>query len=274
MQHYHWTPNNYKLATASIALLSIVVWFVAFWGYSKLQVYAFAIRKSKEGPHFKRLSAGIMWLAWSLPIVTITTYALSHSVGTWPTFHNNQVIIANYISLIFPLIAFILISTAAFGLIGEDRPSPALLSARITMMVFLVIGVLYCFLVFRSLDLTSLSGSNNPYHLPVWMLIVTIIIPFLYGWFLGFLAAYGITIFSMNIVGLIYKHALLYLSIGLAIIILSAMAIQYVNSVFTYSDTVLYDTRFYLLIMFRIISASGFVLLAIGAHKLMKIEKV
>jgi hypothetical protein len=274
MQHYNWTSNDYKIATASIALLSIVVWFIAFWGYSKLQLYAHAIGKSKEGPHFKRLSTGIMWLAWSLPIVTISTYILSHSVIIWPSFHNNQVIITNYISLIFPLIAFILISTSAAGLVGEKRPNLTLMSARITMTVFLAIGVIYCFLVFRTLDLTSLTGSNNPYYLPVWILIMTIIIPFLYGWFVGLLAAYEITLFSVNIVGLIYKHALIYLSIGLAVIILSAIAIQYVNSVLTHSGAVLYDARLYLLIIFRIISASGFVLLAIGAHKLMKIEKV
>ncbi|MFI5270863.1 MAG: hypothetical protein ACHQT9_02360 [Candidatus Saccharimonadales bacterium] len=274
MQHYNWTSNDYKFATAATALLSIVVWFIAFWGYSQLQLYAHAIRKSKEGPHFKRLSTGIMWLAWSLPILTIATYALSHSVIIWPSFYNTQVIIFNYVSLIFPLIAFILISTSAAGLVAEKRPNLALLSARITMTVFLAIGVIYCFLVFRTLDLTSLTGSTNPYYLPVWILIMTIIIPFLYGWFVGLLAAYEIMLFSVHIVGLIYKQALLYLSIGLTVIILSAIAIQYVSSVLIHPDTVLYDTGLYLLIIFRIISASGFVLLAIGAHKLMKIEKV
>ena len=274
MHHYNWTANEYRVLTLAIAAPSIIVWLVAFWGYSKLQTYAHAIKNTKEGPNFKRLSYGLAWLAWSLPLVTIATYFLNHSTNIWTLNENTSIIIENYITLLVPLIALVIISTAASAMVGNSRLSLNLASARLTMMVFLSIGVVFCFLVFRSLDLTSLNGSSNPYHLPVWLLIITIIIPYLYAWFVGLLAAYEITLFSAGIGGILYRKALLYLAYGLAIIIVSAIASQYIASVVPRSSGIVFNYRLYTLIFFRVLSAAGFILVTIGANRLRKIEEV
>jgi hypothetical protein len=274
MGHYHLLPFEYRLVASAIALPSIAVWFVAFWGYGKLYEYSQAIIKSKEGPHFNRMAIGSSWLAWSLPIVMICSFTLTHLSNKWPTFHNTAIIISNYVSLIVPLVALAIISSASSGLIGKARLNLSPKSVRYIMLLFLAVGVAYCFLIFRSLDLTSIASANNPYYLPVWLLILTVIIPYLYAWFIGLLAAYEITQFTINIKGLLYKRALQFLAIGLVVIIVSAIAIQYTSSVFPRTGVLVINERLFLNLALHILSGAGFIIMAIGANRLKKIEEV
>ena len=272
--HHHLSATEYRLASAAIALPVIAVWFFAFWGYAKLREYSDTILKSHEGPHFDRLASGCAWLAWGLPLATISSLILGSLTTRWVGFHSTSIIITNYIALIVPLIAFVIISSAGNGLIGKERPRLDLTSARLTMVVFLAIGVAYCFFVFRSLDLTSLTSTQNPYFLPVWLTILSVIIPYLYAWFIGLLAAYEITLFSINMRGLLYRRALLYMVVGLVIIIVSSIALQYINSVWPRTDTIVFDFHLLIALIVRVVGGVGFIILAIGANRLKKIEEV
>jgi hypothetical protein len=274
MHHYNLSSIEYRIITATIALPTIAVWFAAFWGYSKLREYSQAISKSKEGPHFRKLGRGCAWLAWSLPLTTISAFILNCIADKWPAFHPSAIILSNYIALIVPFIAFIIISLAARDMVGKSRLNMELSSARLTMVLFLAGGLLYCFLIFRSLDLTSLASTKNSYFLPVWLMIISVIVPYLYAWFLGLLATYEIMIFSINVHGLLYRRALLYLVTGLMAVILSSIALQYVSSVIPRTGDLTFNYKLLLTLAIRIISGIGFFVLAIGASRLKKIEEV
>jgi hypothetical protein len=274
MQHYNLSVIEYRVVTAVIAIPVILVWFAAFWGYAKLREYSAAIAKSKEGPYFAKLGTGCIWLAWSLPLTTISGAILTGFGDRWPNFHPSAIILTNYIALIVPLIAFIIIGLAARDMIGKSRLNFDLPSARLTMVLFLGGGLLYCFLVFRSLDLTSLTSTHNSYFLPVWLMIVSVIIPYLYAWCIGLLAAYEIMLFSVNVRGLLYRRALLFMVIGLVAVILSSIALQYINSVVPRTGALVFDYKLLLTLVFRVVSGLGFFVLAIGASRLKKIEEV
>lgn len=274
VRHHHLSSFQTRLATAAVTLLTIGVWFVAFWGYAKLREYSETIKKSKEGPHFSRLATGLGWLAWGLPVSTLCSYAFTHIALHWTRLHATAIILSNYVELLVPLIAFIIIHTAANGMSNHKRPNLQLVSAQLTMLVFLVTGVAYCFFVFRSLDLTSLTSTNNPYYLPVWLMILTIIIPYLYAWFIGLLAAYGLTLFTVKIRGLLYRHALLYMVTGLVVIIVSSIALQYVSSVSPRMNILVFNYKLLVTLLTKIAGGVGFIILAIGANRLKKIEEV
>jgi hypothetical protein len=274
MHHYNLSAMEYRIVTAAIALPTIAVWFAAFWGYSKLREYSHIIKKSKEGPHFRHLSIGCAWLAWSLPLTTISAFILNGIADKWHNFHSSDIILSNYIALIVPFVAFIIISLAARDMIGKTRLNTELSSARLMMVMFFGAGLLYCFLIFRSLDLTSLSSTHNLYFIPVWLMIISVIIPYLYAWFLGLLAAYEILLFSVNVQGLLYRRALLYLVFGLAAVILSSIALQYINSVVPRTGDLVFNYKLLLTLVIRIISGIGFFVIAVGASRLKKIEEV
>ena len=274
MQHYHLSAIEYKIATAALAIPVIAVWFAAFWGYAKLQEYSQSIAKTKEGPYFERLGIGCAWLAWSLPITTIGSFILSGASNKWPAFHPTSIILANYIALIVPFFAFIIIGAAARSMIGKFRINLSLMSARLSMTLFLAGGIAYCFFILNKLDPTNLASTHNSYYLPVWLLIISVIVPYLYAWFIGLLAAYEISQFSANVYGLFYRKALLYLVTGLVAVILSAIALQYIDSIIPRSGNLIFNYKLLLTLVVRVVSGIGFFILALGASRLKKIEEV
>jgi hypothetical protein len=105
-------------------------------------------------------------------------------------------------------------------------------------------------------------------------MVLSVIVPYLYAWFVGLLAAYEITLFSKHIKGVLYRQALGLLAAGLITIIASFIALQYLNGIQPRVGYLLINYQLVLSSIFRIIGAGGFVMLTIGAARLKKIEDV
>lgn len=274
MHAYHLSAFQYRLILLAVTLPELVAWLVAFDGYARLRQYVYAIRKTPEGAHFDKLAAGSAWLAWSLPLPVILALLLNALSNAWPAFYSASIIIGNYFNLLLPLVAFILIGSAARGLVNNAKIRFSLSGARTIMLLFLIAGVSYCYFTFRHFDPKSLGSSQNPYFLPIWLMILTVIIPYLYAWFAGLLGAYEITLFSKQTTGVLYRQALRLLAGGLAVIIISSIAVQYMNSIQPLVGHLEINDRLVLISIFRVVGAGGFVLMAAGASRLKKIEEV
>jgi hypothetical protein len=271
---YHITAVEYRILLFATALPSIAVWLAAFIGFAKLQQYAHFISKTPEGIHFDQLARGCTWLAWSLPLPTIISLVLNALADHWPNFHPTAIILTNYSDLFIPLVAFSIIAQASRGLLSGTKTKFNLVNGRFIVLGFVTIGVLYCFLTFRRFDLTSLGATNNPYFLPIWLMVVSITVPYLYAWFIGTLAAYEITLFSKQVPGVLYRQALRLLVGGLLAVVLSSIALQYLNSVEPVVGHLMLNYKLVLTTMVRIVGGAGFIMLAIGASRLKKIEEV
>jgi hypothetical protein len=274
LQAYNLTTTQYRITQLLVIIPSLTIWFVAFLGYARFRQYASVVRTAREGGHFRQLARGCTWLAWSLPISAIATLILSAIGVRWPSLHATAIIISNYINLALPLIAFSLIGSASRGLVSDARLRFSLTNARVIMFGFLAAGVLYCYLVFRRLDLSSLGSTHNPFFLPIWLTVFTIIIPYLYVWFIGVLAAYEIAVFSKHTRGVLYRRAMSLLIGGLIAVIASSIALQYLNGVQPRLDHLVINYRLVLVVLFQCIAGIGFVLMAIGATRLKRIEEV
>jgi hypothetical protein len=271
---YHLSPLEYRTAIIAITLPSLLTWLVAFAGYAKLRQYVSVVRKSPEGPYFDKLANGCAWLAWSLPITSIFSLLTNAASDKWHTLHATSAILSNYLGLSLSVIAFSIIGAATRGLVNQAKLKFSLASIRSIMLFFLIAGVLYCYLIFRRLDLSSLSSAHNTYFLPIWLVVVSIIIPYLYAWFAGLLAVYEIRLFSRYTTGVLYRQALQLLMAGLTAIILSFIALQYITSVEPSKGHLVLGYRIVLISVFRIIGGGGFLLLAMGADRLKRIEEV
>ncbi len=275
LKTYNLSSFEYHCALVIIALPSLAIWLTAFIGYSKLQEYARLIKNTPEGPHFFELARGCGWLAWGLPLTTIAPFVLNATANHWHNFHPTAIIISNYLTLVVPLVAFSIIASASRGLMNTNPKAKFnQTSARLITLGFLTAGVLYCYLIFRQLDLRSIGSTSNPYFLPAWLMIMTITVPYLYAWFTGLLATYELGIFRKQAKGVLYRQALRFLIGGLVAVILSSIALQYLNSVVPRVGYLVIDYRLVLTSCFRIIGGAGFVLLTIGALRLKRIEEV
>lgn len=272
--HHLLSPYEYRVATALVGIPTVAVWFAAFWGYAKIQEYSHAIRKSTEGKYFKLLTHGLGWLAWGLPFVSIVTLTLEHTAIRYQSFEPTSIVLSNYVALVIQLIAFYVIATAASGMVGEARPSLSLSSARVLLLFFLTGGVLFCFLAFRNVYILGQPTTANAYHLPVSLVIITLIIPYLYAWFIGLQSVYEIYLYTMTMNGKLYRRKLRLVVLGLVLLIISYVAIQFLNVVMPRNGALIFDARLFSIIVVRVIEGLGFLTLAIGATQLLKIEEV
>ncbi|MDB5164456.1 MAG: hypothetical protein JWL89_82 [Candidatus Saccharibacteria bacterium] len=274
MQAYHLAPTQYHILLFVVVLPLILIWFAAFYSYAKLDQYAQLISKTPEGGDFVELARGVRWLAWGLAIPSLLSIILNSIANSRPGFLSTALITTNYFSLLIPLIGFSIIRKGAQGLTEHAKLRLNSGSAQTIMIVFVVLGVAFCFFIFRQLNLHSFSSSNNPYFLPVWLLISTIIVPYLYAWFSGLLAAHDLALYSKHVSGVFYRQAMRLLAGGTVAVIASSVAIQCLRSVIPRSGHLSLSATLVIINIIYVIMAAGFIMLSIGANKLKKIEEI
>ncbi len=274
MANYDLSAIEYRILYFAVVIPALAVWFAAFFGYAKLQEYAHSIKGSPEASAFERLATGCRWLAWSLPVPALTAVILNTLADQWPSLHSTAIIAVTYVTLVLSLIAFSIIGMASRELVSRAKVRFSVASARSVMLLFVIGGVLYCYLTFRQFEPGNLNSTNNPYHLPIWVMLLTVIIPYLYAWFVGLLATYEIAAYAKRVRGVLYKQALHLFVSGLIIVIGASIALQYISSVEPPAGHLSLNYRLLLITIFRIIDGIGFALIAVGILRLKKIEEV
>ncbi len=274
MREHSFSDLQYKVILFGFAIPSLMAWLAAFVGYSRLNQYAQSVAKTPEGSSFQQLAKGCTWLAWSLPIPIITSFVLNAYANTHPEFHASAVIISNYVNLGFALIALTFIGMASRSLTASASLTFSVARARSIILAFIVAGLLYCYFTLQYFNLTSLNSTDNPYHLPLWLMVISLIIPYLYAWFIGLLAAYEIAVFSKNVRGVLYRQSLKMLVFGLIAVVVSSIALQYLNTAAPRNNYLALDSELLFVSIFQILTGVGFVLIALGANRLKKIEEV
>ena len=136
--------------------------------------------------------------------------------------------------------------------------------------VCIVISVMYC-----AVTLNAVEDLNpNPYRLPLWLILLTIIIPYLYSWMMGLFAVFEISQYRRVVRGVIYKDGLRLIATGTTCAIIASVALQYLTSSSPYLRLINLNSRLVISYVILITFAIGFILIAIGASKLKKIEEV
>ncbi|HVW23519.1 MAG TPA: hypothetical protein VHB51_03520 [Candidatus Saccharimonadales bacterium] len=271
---YHLSNGQYHILLFCVVLPSILIWFAGFYGYAMLKSYAQSIYDAQEGQSFNRLGTGCAWLVWSLPVSSITAQLLGGIANAHPGFHNASIIISNYVAMILPLVGFSIISAATRGLTAQAGLQLSLASARTIILGFVAGGVIFCYLTFRQFSLITLSATHNPYFLPVWLVVISLVIPYLYGWFLGVLATYEISVYSQQTRGVLYRQALRLFSGGLVAVITSFIALQYLQSVQPRTGHLILNQHLIWMDIFKVLAGVGFLLIAFGVARLKKIEDI
>jgi hypothetical protein len=263
------TTLDYRLAVFTLILPFAIIWFSAFYAYDKLEQYAHKLNQAREGKAFKKIADGVRILAWGLVIpllISLILMAISaHDTG----FRTAQIIIGNYLMLLVPLIGFTYISSGTRTLNVLVKTRPGVIGTRLLIFAYIVVGVLFSHFVIH-----NSNGAINPYRLSLWLLIFTIIIPYLYAWLLGLLSSYELWLYAQKTQGLIYKQVLGQVAGGLVITIIGSICWQYLSSSFEAKSKASFSFVFIIFYLLLLLQAIGYGLMAFGARRLKRIEEV
>jgi hypothetical protein len=275
MRTYHLTPMSYHVLLVVVELPLTATWLAAFYGYFKMRQYTTSIADTPEEAGFKRLTKGFQWLAWSLVLPTVLSLITNSIANNHPGFHPTAIILSNYLSLVFPLVAFTLMASGADHLLTRvqwgRRPTQNL---KAILLLFAILSGVYCFLTFRHLDLSHPGSTDNPFYLPAWLLLFTIIIPYLYAWFVGLMAAYSLNTLATRSKGLLYRQSLSLIAAGVSLVIASSISSQYLLTAVPRTGHLSINAVLLFVYLFYIVIILGFALVCIGASRLKRIEDI
>jgi hypothetical protein len=274
MAQYHLSDHEYHVLLFVVDLPYVLMWFSAFYGYQKLRAYTSKITNTKEGEVFQGITSGSHWLAWGYVIPVLASLIMNAIANKDHGFYDTSLILANYFNLIFPVIAYTIIATGAHKLIEKGKVKMSALSVKFIILVFVLIGVIYCYLTFRRLDIVHPGSSDNPYYLPVWLLLASIVVPYLYAWFCGLIAIFQFTLFTKQVKGIIYKRGLLAVAVGIVLVIASSIGVQFLHSVIPRTGHLSLSTILVTNYIFYLCIIIGFLLVSYGSTQLKKIEDI
>jgi uncharacterized membrane protein YidH (DUF202 family) len=273
---YHLSNEEIRLLQLTITIPLIAIWFVAYYGYSRFNRYAVTVKDSPEGRGWKNFVEGLLLLALWLPVSSVINRLTRY------LYHDNKDLVApltivkNYVSLLILLAAFALLYKGANKLLKSiDQSMPDVLRSKAMALLVLVSGLFaYVALISPNKRVAADEASRAAYYLPDWLIILTIIIPYIIIFYLGFRVVQDINLYRRNATGVLYRSSLSLLAKGVGIVILLIMALRYFESLTGLLSQA--SLKVFLLVIYILVFliAAGFVVIALGAKKLQKMEEV
>lgn len=274
LKAYNLTAAGYHALLFTSILPSLIVWYVGFFAYAKVYEYADMLKGSAEGDNFTSIAKGLKLLAWSLPVWLLVVLISAAIASNRPEFFPSSWVIMNYIQVVLPLIAFTVIGTASRHLLRRAKLYLSVSEAKYVLLAFVVGGAIYGYLMFSRLDADRLSSSQNIFDLPVWLVITTIILPHLYTWFIGLLACWEINAYGNKVSGVLYRQPFRLFVAGIILVIIGFVTFMYASSIELSSGYLKLGGSLVALQVFNLVRGAGFLLIAIGAARLKRIEEV
>lgn len=269
LQRYNITAAELRALEASFILLAAIIWLATFYGYYKLRAYTHLIKTNRDGRQVNKLAHGLLILAVGSPLNSIIDQGLSLIAQHHSAFTTAAAVITNYTSVFVPLAAFIYIGLGARGLSSLSKLRPHFPSIHLAVLAVIVLGVGFCYLIAR-----AHSDIRLTYHMSYGLVMLTLAVPYMYTWFLGLFAVAEMQIYSQRLNGIVYRQGWSRLAFGLGAIILLSILIQYLTTLSTWLVGLSLSWILLLLYALLLLLAAAYILVALGAKRLMKIEEV
>jgi hypothetical protein len=252
VQQLHTTSTIYRLAIAALLVPYVLIWYASFYAFAKLVEYSTPLKGTEDGKGFQKITTGMGVLAFALVVPTIISLILNNIASHDPVFKPAAVVITNYLTLFPALIAFLLLYNGSRVLTRTTKEGPHKMDLRWHAPWFLMICVLFSHLTIEN------QYQTHPYHMRLLLLVATFIVPYLYAWALGLLAAYELRLYAKTVQGSLYQRAIKQFAAGIMVAVIGSIAIQFVTITLTE----------------RFRESVGLILIALGTKKLKLLEEV
>lgn len=273
--------TKYQISLYQITLLkfSIIVPVSFIWAailYSSLKLYSYSetIITSVDGQGFRLIAHGIFFFL----IASIVSSFISLAAQFYPNnleLVKNVTILNNYVMVAFSFVSFYFIWLGSKKLIKMINAEKKAKKQSITIWVTVIIlSIPYIYLVLQN-PLRSVSTNphiNSTYNLPDILIFSTIVLPYILCWLLGLLALINMSVFGRETKGIFYKNALKKFYNGFWIIIILAIALQYLTQFSLFFSNATLSIILFIIYIILLVDIVGFIFMAIGANNLSKIE--
>jgi hypothetical protein len=270
LHKYHLTAASARLLNLTVVVPIAGIWATAYYGFHRLNQYALSIKDSAEWAGLHTLAIGLYVLAMSLPLAASASAILNYMARSNPELLPRTTVVRNYISVITTVAAFYFIARGAEALAKCVR--------RKKIMVFDIQAWTITFILLSSLfTWFVVSHHSNPdtvYYLPDWLVLFTLIVPYLYVWYRGSMATYCLYFYQKNVKGSLYKKALQQMSSGIGVVILTSITIQVLTVFSARLNRLDLTPILAILYLLIVVYAIGYILIARGAKKLKTFEEV
>lgn len=271
-----YTLEKYRLSQSDVNLLNltivtpiVAVYCSALYGFLRFKDYALTVEHTKEGVPLKQLSQGLMILAFSLPINSITSSIVNYVAVHQTNFLPFLTMLRHYTNLVLVFIAFYYIAIGSANLLRTLKDNRIELPPFITLLGPIVLASIFTGLIMTQ---PHDSGKRPAYFLTDWMIVLTLIIPYVYIWCRGIGAAYNLFVYKSRVKGLVYKQAVNELAKGIGAIVALSISLQVIVTFSARIERLTLTPL--LLIVYALIAlyAVGYGLVARGAKRLKRIE--
>jgi hypothetical protein len=268
LRQLHTSDTTYRLAIAVLLIPYVLIWYASFYAFAKLREYSKPLTGTKDGNAFNKITLGMAVVSFSLVVPTIVSLILNNIAVHNRSFEAASVIINNYMGLFPGLFAFLMLYNGARALVRTTKQGAQKLDLRWHAPWFLLIAVLFSHFAIEN------YYQTRPYHLTLVLLMVTIIVPYLYGWGVGLLSAYDLKIYAATVQGTVYKRAIKRFATGILVTISGSIAVQFVNTTLVHRFNKSLGAILLVDYLLLAIVAIGLVLIASSTNKLKLIEEV
>jgi hypothetical protein len=269
LHRYHITLLHLRVLDITVVVLYAAIWLCAMYGFYNLRRYYKLIKKNKDGKPLAKITIGIGLLAFWLPITAVYNLYSNFLAEKHTAFTAVVAITQNYLTLLIPFVGFLCISLGARGLAELTKQSFSLRDRNIMLIILIIIGVEYSYLVSN-----THNRLNTTDHLPTLLILLTLVVPYIYMWFIGMMAVYEIYLYRLKIAGVVYRNSWRLLAFGIGAIIGVSIVLQYLTTV---SERLTHlSLSWVLLVIYALLIVLGlcYILIAIGVRNLKRIEEV
>lgn len=271
LTHYALNESNYRWLILPIVIFLLIIWVAGYYGSLRVKLYSLMLGRSPDGQGFKDLSNGIMILAVMLPL-TVDVNSIIHLITqNHPGSLEALTIINNYFDLVIMGAAMILINRGAESLAGLVKLRNSMRTERIWIFASIAASAIYGYLVVSRP--ASDVALTKVYYLPHWLLLLSLAIPYLFFWYSGLRGAYLLFGYQKKVRGKIYKIALRLLSLGIAVVVVSSILTRVLTTVSAKLSHLNLTPLLAVIYGLLVVIGAGYVVIALGAKKLRRIEE-
>lgn len=272
LERYQLSPTSLRLIQTTVALPLVAIWVAGAYGYSCLRNYGQLISATDEAKAVRLIAGGLMIIALGQPLQYTLSAGLRYVARQNPAFETAAVISINYLYLAIALAAFLCISYGTRSLVELKKIHVPPLAIHAHILGLAVLSISYTYFVLRfGFPSDSISES---YRMPVGLVLATLVLPYIYTWSIGLYAAYLMYLYNATLKGVIYRRGWLLMSLGLTAIIATSFLLQYLASLTAQISRLSIMAVLLLVYGLLVLMAVGYVLVAVGAKRLKKIEEV
>ena len=269
---YHLSPLNARILSTTIVLPVIAIWIVAMYGFIKLKEYSELIKKSPDGKAFNTMSLGVLLLAIGSPITAVLSSLSVLLVRQHPSWQPTLTILNNYIGLILMAFGLYYIARGAEQLVALVRKKPSAREQHYLVLLFITLSSFYSYFIITRPIHSELE--QRVYYMPNVLILLTLAIPYLYFWYRGLLGAYHLYHYQKHVEGKIYKGSLGWVAAGIATIIVSSILVRLLVTISARINRLSLTPLLLIIYGFLLVAALGYILIAMGAKRLRRIEEV